>query len=120
MQHAPLGVRARVGAHEDQPADAVGMPQGDLLGDHSAHEHPEHVRPFDLERVHQPDRIFCKADDAERAARILAPPDTRMVVDQRAVLLGEVRNLKGQPPAAGSPRSHDQISGVPGCFPWSS
>ena len=68
----------------------------------------EHIGVLDFERVHQADRVIREARGGERARRILAPAHARVIVDQRAVMLGEFGNLEGEPTAARSPGSHDQ------------
>ena len=50
---APEGVRASVGAHEDEAADELGVAKGQLLRDRASHREAGDVGARDLQRAQQ-------------------------------------------------------------------
>src|SRR3712207_6424953 len=50
---APEGVRASVGAHEDEATDELGVPEGYLLGDGASHRIAHDVGARDLQSAQQ-------------------------------------------------------------------
>ena len=83
-----------VGGREHERADAIGVADGQLLRDHSAHAQPEDVRAPEAARVHHRDRVVGERAHVVRAGRLVAAPDAAVVVDADAMRAREHRRLE--------------------------
>ncbi len=91
---ARRAVGAREGAGQDQRTHPLGVAQNQVLGDHAAHAHTEHVRTRDSHRVEDGYRVVGEQLDGVRSSRLVAAAGAAVVEDDGAIPLGEGRGLE--------------------------
>ncbi len=94
LEHAQaVRARPRVGVAQRHAAQAVGVPDRVLLGDHPAHRRAEQVEPVEVERICEPVQVVGHLRGRVRAAGDGRAADAAVVVRHDAVALRERRHL---------------------------
>ncbi len=94
VQRQHVRVRARERAGQVQRAHAIRPRERQLLRDHAAHRHAEHVGAVDAERVHEAERVAGHHARRVRVIRSVALAHAAVVERDHPIQRGELGHLK--------------------------